>query len=330
MTAIVLLNWNGYNDTIACISSLYSMTTEDFFVIIADNNSTDESLQEMTIWCQKNKDVDFQFIAQGDEDNSSRPRSGTIILYSLSANYGFAKGNNLAVALASRFKPDYYLVLNNDTEVSPDFLEQLFLFSKRHPDYEVLSPLISFYNPKDIVWNCGGKLFAGLRKYHYAGKPVSSIKEKEYIPISFITGCALFFTDRILDEDGRLFTERFFFGEEDFAFSIRMKKEKRKMACVLDSRIYHKVGRATAKLKRNDKRYVYFLNRYIDVRLHYSPLFFFCWSYLYYFYIALLLRKAGSSIPETWRFIRNLHIDCRRYDGISQEMYFKLMNIKES
>lgn len=328
MTAIILLNWNGCDDTLACLESLSAVKGDDFYVVVADNGSTDDSVNRLIDWGGKQTFYSFCKVAEREEQEMSPPSAGACILYTLSQNYGFAKGNNLAIELVSRFHPDHYLVLNNDTEVEPDFLQQLALFQTQYPQYEVLSPLISLYSPKGFIWNCGGRLFAGFRKYYYAGKPVSAVKESSHIPVSFITGCALYFSPRVLDEQGQLFTERFFFGEEDFAFSLRMQREGVGMACVVASRIYHKVGRSTSKLKRNDKRFVYFLNRYIDVRLHYSSLFFNLWSGVYSLYIVLLLLKAGTSVKETCNFIRRLHADSRRYDGVTREMYMELMGIK--
>ena len=90
-------------------------------------------------------------------------------------------------------------------------------------------------------------MFCGLRKYYYDNKHRLCVKEHLYKDITFITGCALFFTASTLRKDGGIFIEDFFFGEEDFNFSLTMKKNKRKMACVVNSLIYHKVGASTAQ-----------------------------------------------------------------------------------
>ena len=105
---------------------------------------------------------------------------------------------------------------------------------------------------KSKIWNCGGSLSMGFRRYYYAGQCDADIKESVYIPIGFVTGCALFFPPELLDCEGRLLTERFFFGEEDFEFSMRMEAQGVKMACVLDSVIYHKVGASGSRMSVRD------------------------------------------------------------------------------
>ena len=111
MTAIILVNWNGADDTVACLRSL-QIADGDFFVVVADNASDDDSLQRISAFI--------------DGNNSYHK----VYLLPLDDNYGFAVGNNKAICFASRFAPDSYMLLNNDTEVEPDFLSRLMMFSE--------------------------------------------------------------------------------------------------------------------------------------------------------------------------------------------------------
>ena len=243
----------------------------------------------------------------------------------LDRNYGFAKGNNKGLEVASRISPDSYLLLNNDTEVLPDFLVRLQDFSARHPKYRVLTPKINFYYDKQKIWNCGGKLFFGFRKYFYAGCPDSAVKEKGHIDISFVTGCALFFYPELLDEQGHLLTERFFFGEEDFEFSMRMQKDNVHMACVLDSLIYHKVGASGDKMYRSGKVYLHYLNRFIDIRIQKSSIFYTFWKMLN---LPLCLRHfymVSHSLGFACRMMRRLFVDARDKDGVTREDFESLV-----
>ena len=171
MTAIIILNWHGANDTLACLDSL-AKAEGDFRVYVVDNGSADDSLARIQGWIDEHDRVDVRLVP-------------------LDKNYGFACGNNKGLEIACMDSPDSYLLLNNDTEVCTDFLVRLEDFSKRHPEYRVLTPKINFYYDKQKVWNCGGKLSFGVRKYYYAGASDSAVREEEYIPISFVTGCAL-------------------------------------------------------------------------------------------------------------------------------------------
>ena len=64
-----------------------------------------------------------------------------------------------------------------------------------------------------------------MRKYYYGDDLASSIKEENFIPISLITGCAFFFPIDLIENE-KLFTEKYFFGEEILIFLYVCKKEE--------------------------------------------------------------------------------------------------------
>ena len=305
MTAIIILNWNGADDTLACLQSL-SKAEGKFVVYVVDNGSSDDSLTRIQAWIDAHVNVDVHLVPLGK-------------------NYGFARGNNKGLEIARQANPDSYLLLNNDTEVCPDFLVRLETFSKLHPECRVLTPKINFYYDKQKIWNCGGKLSFGFRKYHYAGAHDSAVREEGYMPISFVTGCALYFYPELLDEQGHLLTERFFFGEEDFEFSLRMKAQGVSMACVLDSLIYHKVGASGNKMNGLGKLYMHYLNRFIDVRLHMNTLSYSLWRLLNLPLVFRYFYRATHSMGLTSRLLKHLWIDANRKDGVSQDDFKHLV-----
>lgn len=306
MTAIIILNWHGADDTIACLESL-KKAEGIFRVYVVDNGSTDDSLSRISAWIDANTGLEVE-------------------LCPLDKNYGFAKGNNKGIARARTLNPDSYLLLNNDTEVEPDFLIRLQDFSKRNPQYKVLTPQINYYYDKNKVWNCGGRLFFGFRKYYYAGFPASTIKEKDYIPVSFVTGCALFFYPEILNEEGMLFTERFFFGEEDFELSMRLHKENKSIACVLDSLIYHKVGASIGRSPSVSKVYLHNLNRFINVRLHFGVFKYMLWLLLSVPLLFKHLYGATGNLALSFILARSLVCDACKKDRVTQTDFNKILN----
>ncbi len=324
VTPIVLLNWNGWQDTIACIKSLYAMKEDNFCIFIADNHSSDDSIEEIQQWLKQNKKT-YQFLLEGETVNTLSPLSTYI--FSFSSNHGFAKANNLILKTIANVPYENALILNNDTEVEPDFLRRLLDFKIKNPTYKILTPLICYFEPKDKIWNAGGRLFFGMRKYCYNNKHIKAIKKIEKIEISFVTGCALFFEKTILSQD-RLFTEKFFFGEEDFELSMRMKKTNQKIACVLNSKIYHKVSSSTANIEKSNKIYLYYLNRFINIKHHYNAVSYFFWKHLYLGYIFYLLRKHSIPIKEICRFIKKLYKESRQYNEVNKAMFQDIMQIK--
>ena len=253
MTLFIIINWNGADDTIACLRSL-ERAEGDFRVVVADNGSSDDSREKIT-----------DFLATSALKAELLP---------LEKNYGFAVGNNMAIAYDRKYNPDSYLLINNDTEVKPDFFLKLKAYRDSHPECKIIGPLINYWSEKERIWSCGGKLIFGSRKACFRNTLVSDLPERTPYPVSFISGCALMVDSSLIDKDGGLLTERFFFGEEDYEFALRMRRQGEKMAIVRDSVIYHKVG-STAKKASNaslGRDYMYYLGRLIVAREYYSPL----------------------------------------------------------
>ncbi len=302
-TAIILLNWNGADDTIECLASLYQMHTS-FYVVVVDNGSQDDSLARISHYI--NSSGIASRLLHAGEKLASAPCLRECIIYETGENLGFARGNNAGVRLLYDYAPDRYLLLNNDTIVEPDFLDRLLSFHVSNPEYVALTPLICYNEPRTLVWNAGGRQIFGVRRYFYAKSPVAAITEKGHIPVTFLTGCALFFGEEALQADGVPLTERFFFGEEDFDFCMRMNEAGKKMACVLDSKIYHKVS---ASLQKNGKHigkiYINTLNRFIDLRLHYTLWRYLLWALCYIPHLHILIFRGGyglrASLVIPWR-----------------------------
>ena len=143
MTGIIILNWNGWEDTIACLKSLYQIEKGDFFIVLVDNGSINDSVDHLSAWL-KDEDKKHYILGQG-ETLDVNLQNKDCILYCLKENYGFAKGNNYAIDLARKYSPDYLLLLNNDTEVEADFLWQLETFIQANEEYKVLTPMIRYF-----------------------------------------------------------------------------------------------------------------------------------------------------------------------------------------
>lgn len=326
MTAIIILNWNGHKDTIECLQSLYA-STSDFFAIVMDNGSTDSSPDSISTFLAENG-IATRRVAAGDRLRTM-PQPRECVLCLSKENLGFAKGNNEALRLLSGVMPEKALLLNNDTIVEPDFLDVLDGFSANHPDVQVLTPMICYASNRNMVWNCGGRLSLGMRKYYFAKERVESVGRRESIPITFVTGCALYFDTKILLEDGGLFTERFFFGEEDFNFCLRMKKERRAMACVPRSKIYHKVSASTANKSNAGKIYIHYLNRFIDMRQNSSAAFYAAWAMANFVYVSLLLGKRKDiGFGKGIRLMRDVLRDSLHKDSVTHADFTQALSRK--
>ncbi|MBD5261926.1 MAG: glycosyltransferase family 2 protein [Bacteroides sp.] len=321
MVGIIILNWNGWKDTIECLQSLKQCSGQ-FYITLVDNGSTDDSVNIISNYL---KQTNWKYnIFKESQGLYYEPDNKECIIYQLNENYGFAKGNNKALKFISPFMPKWCLLLNNDTETTPDFLSNLLNFANENPKYEILTPLINYYFNKNLVWNAGGNLNWGFRKYNYSDCLSNRIRESKYIECSFVTGCALLFKTKLLDKEFKLFTEDFFHGEEDVDLSLRMKANGLHMACVLNSVIYHKVNRSTQTMNNTGKMFVYFLNRFINIKKHFGPLNYKIWKIIHIVLVFLyLLIKQKMSFKRTYIFCSLLSRESSDKESVTKDDFFK-------
>lgn len=326
MTTIVLLNWNGWKDTIECLKSIKDICDVEVSTIIVDNGSTDDSIAQLTSYIQQ---LDGRFYIVDEVDRlSDNLQNKDVVLYKLKKNYGFAGGNNLGLQLLSEQPIEYFWILNNDTEVEPHSLLLLYKFMNNHNDYVACTPQIRYYYDKNKIWNCGGKLCWGFRKYYYADQS-NLVFNKDFFNITFVTGCALLIRKSSLEQDNTLFTGRFFFGEEDFELSMRWKTKNKKIACCTNSLIFHKVSASTQTRNELPKIYIHYLNRYIDIKQHFGSLNYSIWKLVNNIWIFLLLLKKNYSIRRAYSFLSKLNRESMLMDGVDYDYFINALNGKD-
>jgi len=308
--AIVILNWNGFKDTIDCLSSLSNSNYQNFEIILVDNASTDGSVGKIKKWLTDTLYKKIQIIE-------------------CPLNYGFAKGNNIGIQAAINNKTDYILLLNNDTVVTPNFMSELITFFNNNINYSVATPQIRYFNKQEIIWNCGGKLSNyGTRKYFFDDKHYTELPDKNFVKISFITGCSIIMRTSVIEKIGKL-TENFFFGEEDFEFSMRLKKNKINAACVLNSLIYHKVNSSISKTSELiiGKIFINYLSRFINMKSFMPSWKWQLWRHSYILYIVYLLKFRYKFSFKTIRiFLSCLLSDSLKLNGVDKAIFDKYIN----
>ena len=309
--AIILINWHGADETIACLESLSKMY-EPHTVVIGDNGSSDDSVVRIKQWL---------------DDNASKPNVAGYKIVELGNNYGFAVGNNKALDIAMQDDPDYCMLLNNDTEVEPDTLTQLVNYIKANPDVKILSPCVCYNYDRQKVWFCGGKLAFGTRKNLFAEQLREEVGTNPFV-IDFVSGCALFFDASLLNVKNELLYNGFFFGEEDYEFSLRMRKQKVKMACVPSSVVYHKVGSSqknTRDTRGLGRIYMYYHNRLICNRMYENRLNFYLICLLSSMSCIRYFKRYTGSLPVAIKLVKRLMKDVRVKDSFDYDDFRALM-----
>jgi hypothetical protein len=301
---VLILNWNGEADTIECLKSIRKSVPAGFAPVVMDNGSKPESLE----WLKRECGALFSkilFLRRGElaEVGDKRQtelqehlREDALVFIENGENLGFAKGNNVGVQFAELAGSEWVMLLNNDTVVAPETFEVLSEFLARHSEFLAITPQIRYYQQNTRVQNCGGDLtYFGSRKYRLANQDVSVVPKSDYSTITFITGCALLFKPSVTGA----ISEDFFFGEDDYEFSLRMKKLGLPMACAHRAVVYHKVG---TSIKRSSQPLgailVQYASRLINTRNYYSKARWQATRLLAYLYLPVLLARSGIQLKR--------------------------------
>lgn len=237
--SIVILNWNGWKDTIPCLESLQKINSKDLSVeiVVVDNASNDESVKKINNFKSKFK----------------------LTLLQTGSNLGFAGGNNVGLRYSLENNFDYVCVLNNDTIVDEDCIQEFLKSAKKNPDFGILTPKIYFahgfefhkdrYTKKDlgkVIWSAGGDLdWANVYGSNHGVDEVDTGQfDKERI-VDFATGACMFISSKVLKECG-YFDEKYYLYLEDTDLSIRIRNSGRTVIYVPKAIIWHKVSQSSA------------------------------------------------------------------------------------
>ena len=221
--SIIILNWDGLQDTIECLESLTKITYPNYEIIIVDNGSIDGSIETL-----KSK---FPYIKMIENK----------------INKGFAGGNNQGIKYAAENGATYLLLLNNDTVVAPDFLNELVKVAENHPEAGIIGPKIYDYKSNKI--QCiGGKIdFCNLKTpFIEIGRgQTDNCQHNKIEDREWFTGCCWLAPIEVFSKVS-LFDETSFFsyGEDtDLCYKVR-RAGYRILYCPL-ANIWHKGGTST-------------------------------------------------------------------------------------
>lgn len=340
---VVILNWNGWLDTVECLESVAKSGSPDFCAVVVDNGSADGSCERIAAWARTAgpdgsplRLVSYdRFVAErGGAPESERelgllPGARKLVLVRCEENLGFAGGCNVGIRYALAAGGGYVWLLNNDTVVDGAALGASVAFLEAHPEYEGLTGQIRYHGEPGTIWNCGGRLtVTGSRRYHHADRPIAEVPPHGHRDITFITGCAPFLRASLFERVG-LLSDRFFYGEEDYELSLRLKRRGLRLACLYDAVVYHKVGRSISVASGGRSLpmvYIFYLNRFIDLRRYWPEALWRLWRLAAFLYICPLVRvRHRASWGEVWRLRRALLRDSARLDRVSGETFQRAM-----
>lgn len=235
---IVLVNWNGLEDTLECLRSLNEISYKNYKIVVVDNGSNNN---------------------QADVIKKKFPY---IKLIKNKRNEGFVVANNQGIELALKNGADYILLLNNDTVVEQNFLNILINHAERNRDVGILSPKILYYDSNEI-WSMGGKISYLTGFSIMIGKGKNSENYNEVIKPDFVSGCAMLIRNEVIEKIG-LLDPVYFAYYEDADYCFRVGKLGYKIKVIPESIIWHKKS-ASAGI-RGSKRKISEIQAYLWAR----------------------------------------------------------------
>ena len=216
---IILLNWNGKEDTLECLESVQKIDYPNFKTIVVDNGSSDGSVSAIQKEFPKVKVI----------------KTGK--------NLGYAGGNNFGIRYALKNGTDYILILNNDTIVDPQILKAFIGAASQIQQPGILSPIIYYFSHKKKIWYAGGQQFKKTARFRHVGIGcIENRKDyKTFMETDYASGCALFTNASVFRKIG-LFDEKFFLTYEETDFCYRAKNENIRSYVVPEAKVWHKIS----------------------------------------------------------------------------------------
>lgn len=264
---IILLNYNGYKDTIEAVESLENITYKNYEIVIVDNDSTDNS---------------FEMLKEKLNNKHHLIPSGK--------NNGFAFGNNVGIKFALENGADYVLLINNDTTVEEDFLDHLVYSIEKDEKIGISTGLILNYYDKNKIWFDGGELnWDKFYGYHINENKLLSEVNLKQRDITFATGCLMLIKSDVINKIG-LLPEEYFMYYEDVDFCANLQNNNYKIYYNPKSIIYHKISAASGEAESpfavewNNRNRIKFMKKYKNNVTKYkyvkSLLYFYCTRFI--------------------------------------------------
>ena len=322
--AIIILNWNGWKNTIECLESLYQIDYPNYEILLIDNGSKDGSVEKIEAYANGKIKVESKFF-QYDLSNKPikliKPNSyfstkkailqfnKDLILIENKVNYGFAEGTNIGIRFAQKQLTDYVLLLNNDIVVDRRFLSELITAAEQTPQIGIAGPTIYYYDRPNTVDFAGEDLTLWrVKGKEYCAK---STKPRE---VDKIEGSCMLIRKSLLDKIG-LFYPKFWAYWEETDLCFRTKRAGFKVVYLPKSEVWHKVASALGGENNSQRQYYLNRNRFLFAKRNLSLgdqakflVYFFGFEFWLKTAVDLKYRKLDSAFTYLRAALDGLHL----------------------
>jgi hypothetical protein len=245
----IVLNWNGRQDTLACLQSLERVECPDLGVVCVDNGSTDGSQQAV------------------------REAFPQVTLIEAGANLGYAGGNNLGLRYALDAGADWMMLVNNDATVAPDVVAGFERAVRAYPRAGILAGKVYFADRPQTIWFAGQRVGELLG---YSGRPRGYGRDdgprySRIAPTGRAVG-ALMAVSREMVEAVGLLDEDLFAYVEDVDWALRARAAGYETVFAPDARAWHRVSASTGGEARSTHTLYYGVRNTVTVLERRRPL----------------------------------------------------------
>ncbi len=224
---VLVLNWNGWSDTLACLESLRHLRYPSARIVVIDNGSTDDSLARLSEAVASEASLACEILA-------------------LSSNVGFAGGMNRGIAHALAAGAEYVFLLNNDTLVAPDVFERLLAAAQAFPDAGLIGCELRYEGSETAP----GYALIGFDWWRgYTRTWDVPPGGQEPVAVDVVSGCAVLVWRALIDRIG-VMDDRYFLYFEDVDWAVRARRAGYTCLVVRGAVVWHRTARST----RGDQR----------------------------------------------------------------------------
>ena len=262
----IVLNWNGWLDTIECLESLLRSEYANHQIVVCDNGSQDHSIERLTEWADgllqvkhdvvqdegrswsyrpAPKPLRYQLYNAPDEAFSVRSIGDVpIVFIRVGQNLGYAGGNNVGIRYAIEILgAEYVWILNNDTVVDRHAISHFARAFELRPDAAVLGSRLMQYDAPDTIQALGGgRLNPRLARDTQMGRGRRTHDAlSEPVELEHVVGASMFIRGDAIEDVG-LLDESYFLYREETDWCLQMRKSGWNLMYCPESIVWHKEG----------------------------------------------------------------------------------------
>lgn len=276
---IVLLNYNGWQDTVECIQSILQQTYPAYEIIVVDNASTNDSRARLLHWAT-NAALNYRLLQYKNRQLLPEKANGHAVLTFIwsDKNGGFAYGNNIGLRYTQQFpEPHFTWLLNNDTVLFKDTMATMVAFYTSQSQTQkvgMVGCLQLYYHDPSTVQIMYGRFNhrIGLASEYGARLPVAAAVKLPPVTVDYLSGACMLMHSSVIEQIGIMSDDYFLFFEE-LDLAVRLKRAGYALLYCAEARLLHKHGVSinggTTKGTRPFADYHHARSEYIFVRKYY-------------------------------------------------------------